>query len=197
MPLVVADRIVGLVGLAVPTHLITTDTAELLRPLVGVVAATVESITNATQHTVQMLSLSGVPFRADVTVGTFALAEDRRAAVLTFRDIEAELLAQATALRAADLLASTPDLVVWTDAAGAIDFINTGGRALVGLADTEGMTIEDLFPRWGVERFNRDIAPVLREHGCWVGATDYVVKPFSPRELLSRVRGSLVRAGVR
>ncbi|HEY5650169.1 MAG TPA: hypothetical protein VIW46_01875 [Acidimicrobiia bacterium] len=115
MPLVVADRIVGLVGLAVPTHLITTDTAELLRPLVGVVAATVESITNATQHTVQMLSLSGVPFRADVTVGTFALAEDRRAAVLTFRDIEAELLAQATALRAADLLASTSDLVVWTE----------------------------------------------------------------------------------
>lgn len=29
------------------------------------------------------------------------------------------------------------------------------------------------------------------------GATDYVVKPFSPRELLSRVRGNLARAGVR
>jgi DNA-binding response OmpR family regulator len=33
--------------------------------------------------------------------------------------------------------------------------------------------------------------------GFSTGATDYVVKPFSPRELLSRVRGSLARAGVR
>lgn len=33
--------------------------------------------------------------------------------------------------------------------------------------------------------------------GLLTGATDYVVKPFSPRELLSRVRGSLARAGVR
>lgn len=33
--------------------------------------------------------------------------------------------------------------------------------------------------------------------GFATGATDYVVKPFSPRELLSRVRGSLARAGVR
>jgi len=31
--------------------------------------------------------------------------------------------------------------------------------------------------------------------GFATGATDYVVKPFSPRELLSRVRGSLARAG--
>lgn len=33
------------------------------------------------------------------------------------------------------------------------------------------------------------------ERGFAVGATDYVVKPFSPRELLSRVRGMLTRAG--
>lgn len=33
------------------------------------------------------------------------------------------------------------------------------------------------------------------ERGFSVGATDYVVKPFSPRELLSRVRGMLTRAG--
>lgn len=32
--------------------------------------------------------------------------------------------------------------------------------------------------------------------GFATGATDYVVKPFSPRELLSRVRGNLARAGV-
>lgn len=32
--------------------------------------------------------------------------------------------------------------------------------------------------------------------GLSAGATDYVVKPFSPRELLSRVRGTLGRAGV-
>ena len=35
------------------------------------------------------------------------------------------------------------------------------------------------------------------QSGFSTGATDYVVKPFSPRELLSRVRGSLARAGVR
>jgi DNA-binding response OmpR family regulator len=35
------------------------------------------------------------------------------------------------------------------------------------------------------------------QNGFSTGATDYVVKPFSPRELLSRVRGSLARAGVR
>jgi signal transduction histidine kinase len=253
--LVVADRIVGVVGLAGPTYVITRETAELLRPLVGVVAAIVESITNATQRdavkerlqrnlgfleavvgsasygvvvvdpvgivelanhaalellgilgdtlvgdsigcvmspravdwvlsqlvaepgsrdpitrrTVQMLSQAGIPFRADVTVGTFTLAEDRRAAVLTFRDIEAELLAQATALRSADLLAYTPDLVVWTDATGVIDFINAGGRALVGIDDSDDMTIEDLFPTWALERFNREIVPDLREHGSWIG----------------------------
>lgn len=33
--------------------------------------------------------------------------------------------------------------------------------------------------------------------GFATGATDYVVKPFSPRELLSRVRGNLARAGIR
>ena len=35
------------------------------------------------------------------------------------------------------------------------------------------------------------------ETGFESGATDYIVKPFSPRELLSRVRGVLLRAGVR
>jgi DNA-binding response OmpR family regulator len=35
------------------------------------------------------------------------------------------------------------------------------------------------------------------ESGFDMGATDYIVKPFSPRELLSRVRGVLLRAGVR
>lgn len=35
------------------------------------------------------------------------------------------------------------------------------------------------------------------EAGFRCGATDYVVKPFSPRELLSRVRGVLLRSGVR
>lgn len=35
------------------------------------------------------------------------------------------------------------------------------------------------------------------QSGFATGATDYVVKPFSPRELLSRVRGSLARAGIR
>ena len=39
MPLVVADRILGVVGLAGPPYVITTETAEILRPLVGVVAA--------------------------------------------------------------------------------------------------------------------------------------------------------------
>ena len=34
------------------------------------------------------------------------------------------------------------------------------------------------------------------ERGFTVGATDYVVKPFSPRELMVRVRGALRRAGV-
>ncbi len=254
MPLVVADRILGVVGLAGPTYVITSETAEMLRPLVGVVAAIVESITNATQRdavtgrlrrnlgfleavvgnasygvvvvdpdgtielaneaalallgtssealvgdsigsvmspravdwvlsqivstsmsdpitrrTVQMLAHSGVPFRADVTVGTFTLAEDRAAAVLTFRDIEAELLAQATALRSADLLSFTPDLVVWSDATGAIEYINAGGRALTGVSDVDGMTIEDLFPPWAAERFARDIVPELRSNGSWIG----------------------------
>ncbi len=35
------------------------------------------------------------------------------------------------------------------------------------------------------------------EAGFATGATDYIVKPFSPRELLSRVRGVLLRSGVR
>jgi two-component system phosphate regulon response regulator PhoB len=35
------------------------------------------------------------------------------------------------------------------------------------------------------------------EAGFATGATDYIVKPFSPRELLSRVRGALLRSGVR
>lgn len=35
------------------------------------------------------------------------------------------------------------------------------------------------------------------QEGFANGATDYVVKPFSPRELLSRVRGSLARSGIR
>ena len=248
------ERILGVVGLAGPTYVIIKETAEMLRPLVGVVAAIVESITNATQRddvterlkrnlgfleavvgnasygvvvvdpegtielaneaalsllgtssealvgdsiggvmspravdwvlsqivatavsapitrrTVQMLSHSGIPFRADVTVGTFTLAEDRAAAVLTFRDIEAELLAQATALRSADLLSFTPDLVVWSDATGAIEYINAGGRALTGVSDTDGMSIEDLFPPWAAERFGRDIIPELRSSGSWIG----------------------------
>jgi PAS domain S-box-containing protein len=254
MPLVVADRILGVVGLAGPPYVITHDTAEMLRPLVGVVAAIIESSTNATQRdavterlqrnlgfleavvgnasygvivvdprgtielaneaalallgstsealvgdsvggvmspravdwvlsqlispsmpdpitrrTVQMLSHSGIPFRADVTVGTLTLDEDRAAAVLTFRDIEAELLAQATALRSADLLGFTPDLVVWSDATGAIEYINAGGRALTGVSDIDEMSIEDLFPPWAAERFARDIIPELRSAGSWIG----------------------------
>ena len=35
------------------------------------------------------------------------------------------------------------------------------------------------------------------QEGFATGATDYVVKPFSPRELLSRVRGNLARSGIR
>lgn len=255
MPLVVADRIVGVVGLSGPTHVISSDTAEMLRPLIGVVAAIVESITNATQRdvvterlernlafleavvgnasygvvvvepdgtielaneaalsllgadsealvgdslggvmsprgvdwvlsqideapsvsdpitrrTVQMLSLSGIPFRADVTVGAFKLAEDRRATVLTFRDIEAELLAQATALRSADLLSFTPDLVVWSDATGAIEYLNAGGRALTGVSDLDGVSIEDLFAPWAADRFGREIVPELRANNSWIG----------------------------
>lgn len=35
------------------------------------------------------------------------------------------------------------------------------------------------------------------QEGLSAGATDYVVKPFSPRELLSRVRGALARSAAR
>ena len=35
------------------------------------------------------------------------------------------------------------------------------------------------------------------QDGLSAGATDYVVKPFSPRELLSRVRGTLARSAQR
>ncbi|MFY2765238.1 two-component system response regulator CreB [Arenimonas sp. MALMAid1274] len=70
----------------------------------------------------------------------------------------------------------------------------------VGLPDTDGFTLCRELRRRGdlpvIFLTARD-AEAERVRGLELGADDYVTKPFSPRELVARVRAVLRRSGVR
>lgn len=255
LPLVAADRVIGVVGLSGPKEVLSERSSELLLPLVTVVASIIEALNNAAERdaamerleknlsflqavvgsaslgvvvidevgevelvndavctrlgrtekelvgqtlvpivasadiawilsqfngpenqngtfarrTVGMYADRNMAFSADMTVSTFKLSGGRLRAVLLFRDIEAELLAQATARRSADLLAATPDLVAWTAPDGSIDYLNAGGRSMIREEDINGMRMEDLFPAWAVETFRHEIIEVSMRDGSWMG----------------------------
>ena len=121
------------------------------------------------RRTVTMLADRSIQFSTDMTVSVFKLGGAGYRAVIMFRDIEAELLAQATATRSADLLAATPDLVAWTASDGSIDYLNAGGRSLIRAESIEGLRVEHLFPPWAVEVFNREIIETTQREGSWMG----------------------------
>ena len=120
------------------------------------------------RRTVTLLEGSEFAFRADLTVSLVPAAERCRA-ILMFRSVESELQAQAVAKRAADLLAITPDLVLWADDDGRVEYLNGGGRALLEVEDCSTMAVADVFPPWAIDSFDREIRPALYERGTWTG----------------------------
>lgn len=87
----------------------------------------------------------------------------------------------------------------------------TGAQALTGLKEGPDLVILDLMlpdiqgeELCGVIRENSDVPLIMltaksgeedRVRGLGLGADDYVIKPFSPRELVARVKAHLRRAG--
>jgi PAS domain S-box-containing protein len=82
----------------------------------------------------------------EVAVGEMRVA-DQRCLVVMLLDVSQRLQAQAALARAAEIIDSTPDLIVWADPEGRVIFLNEGGRTMLGLGhddDAHALSVESL-----------------------------------------------------
>ena len=94
------------------------------------------------------------------------------------------------------------EVVEAEDGASAVDQASTCNLVILDLAlpDVSGLDIAKLllreYPELPILILTASRTEDERVHGLELGADDYVVKPFSPREVVARVRGLLRRVGL-
>jgi PAS domain-containing protein len=73
------------------------------------------------------------------------------------------------------LVESSTDLVALSSLDQRMTFVNSAGRALVGLTDLEAVrqtTIADYFDEDTVAQLHREVVPAVLERGSWQGVMD-------------------------
>ncbi len=112
----------------------------------------------------------GHRFSVEVTAGPVD-TPGRPMMALVCRDMTEIRAAAAAIRRSAEIIDATPDLVGWTDGAGALLFLNKAGRAMMGAAEDE---VIDSWAAAGL--LTREAIDGATSHGTWHGETELLLR---------------------
>ena len=97
--------------------------------------------------------------------------------VISFIDISRRRDAEAQRDRLGEIIEATPDLVSYATPDGEVEYLNPGGRRLLGVgpdAPLPQRTVFDRRPQWVVETLRDEGYPTVRRDGVWAGETAYL-----------------------
>ena len=97
--------------------------------------------------------------------------------VVSFIDITRRREAERQRDRLSEIIETTPDFVAYADPEGEVQYINPGGRRLLGAAldgPPPQATIFDRRPGWAAQRLRDEALPTLRRDGIWRGETAFL-----------------------
>ena len=95
-----------------------------------------------------------------------------RGTVTNARDVSERLAAEHRANDLVEILEATSELVVVSDGAGNVVYVNRSARALLGAY--EGQHVTELSSDATLERLRTDIMPTARQRGAWTGELDLI-----------------------
>jgi PAS domain S-box-containing protein len=124
--------------------------------------------------TTRAARLDGRVVAVDLSVSPMSIGGERRLVAL-FQDVTARVEAERAIARAAEILEATPDFVAWADPGGSLQYLNSGGRKMVGLGPdhpVDGLRL-DSFCALEDGRLAEALSAVLAD-GSWTGETVFL-----------------------
>jgi diguanylate cyclase (GGDEF)-like protein/PAS domain S-box-containing protein len=92
--------------------------------------------------------------------------------VTNARDVTERIAAEHRASDLVEILEATSELVIVSDGAGNVVYVNRSARALLGAY--EGQHVTELSSDATLERLRTDIMPTARQRGAWTGELDLI-----------------------
>lgn len=99
--------------------------------------------------------------------------------VISFSDISRRREAEAQRDRLGEIIEATPDLVSYATPDGEVEYLNPGGRRLLGVSPDGPLpqrTVFDRRPEWVIKTLREEGYPTVRRDGAWQGETAYLDK---------------------
>lgn len=120
------------------------------------------------------VGIDGAQHPLEVTLSEFSIEGSLRVVAMV-RDLTEQLETERVALRARAVLDQAPDLVAWTDATGRIEYINGGGRRMLGMTAEEvtGSSVHRFVPEWQQDRIMDEVVPTAVFDGFWSGEVTF------------------------
>ena len=96
--------------------------------------------------------------------------------VVVVRDITDRKAAQAAQERLTAILEATPDLIAISTVDGAVPYLNSAGRRMIGCGADEALTLRAMYPTWAHAMVQETAIPHAVRHGAWSGETALVTR---------------------